>query len=49
MGSLRVVLSIDVTLPGVAAFGSKLAPVTVTGKHAEVIDRFATAPDSCQP
>jgi Flp pilus assembly protein TadG len=47
-GSLHVTVSIDVTLPGVAVFGSDLAPVTVTGKHAEVIDRFATAPDSCQ-
>ena len=48
-GSLRVTVHLVVTLPGVAAFGSDLAPVTVTGKHAEVIDRFATAPDGCQP
>jgi hypothetical protein len=47
-GSLHVTVSFDITLPGVAIFGSDLAPVTVTGKHAEVIDRFATAPESCQ-
>lgn len=46
-GSLHVTVSIDVTLPGVAIFGSDLAPVRVTGKHTEVIDRFATAPDRC--
>lgn len=48
-GSLHVSVSIDVALPGVAVFGSALAPIAVTGRHTEVIDRFAAAAETCQP
>ena len=46
-GTLHVRLTVDATLPGLAALDRKLAVIPVTGRHDEVIDQFATAPDGC--
>ena len=46
-GTLHVTLEMDVDLPGLAAIGRDFAPIPVTAKHDEVIDRFAVAPDTC--
>jgi hypothetical protein len=47
-GTLHVRLTVQATLPGLAALDRKAARIPVTGKHDEVIDRFATAPAGCQ-
>ncbi|MDX6221241.1 MAG: hypothetical protein QOD91_295 [Frankiales bacterium] len=46
-GTLHVRLTVDATLPGLAALDRKAARIPVTGKHDEVIDRFAAAPACC--
>jgi Flp pilus assembly protein TadG len=46
-GTLHVRLTVDAALPGLVALDRKLARVPVTGRHDEVIDRFATAPADC--
>ena len=46
-GTLHVRLTLEATLPGLAALDRDLATIPVTGRHDEVIDRFAAAPDEC--
>jgi Flp pilus assembly protein TadG len=46
-GTLHVRLTVDAVLPGLAALDRKLARIAVTGRHDEVIDRFAAAPAGC--
>jgi Flp pilus assembly protein TadG len=46
-GTLHVRLTVDATLPGLAALDRKAARIPVTGRHDEVIDQFATAPEGC--
>ena len=46
-GTLHVRLTVRAALPGLAALDRKAGSIPVTGRHDEVIDRFATAPDGC--
>lgn len=46
-GTLHVSLTVDAVLPGLAALDRKLARIPITGRHDEVVDRFAVAPDTC--
>ena len=46
-GTLHVRLTLEATLPGLAALDRGVATIPVTGSHDEVIDRFAAAPDEC--
>ena len=47
VGTLHVTLTVQASLPGLAALDRKLATIPVTGKHDEVVDRYASAPDGC--
>jgi hypothetical protein len=47
VGTLHVTLTVQATLPGLAALSRKAGTIPVTGRHDEVIDRFASAPDGC--
>jgi hypothetical protein len=46
-GTLHVRLTVDAVLPGLVALDRSLARIPVTGRHDEVIDRFAVAPAGC--
>jgi hypothetical protein len=47
VGTLHVTLTVPASLPGLVALGRKLATIPVTGKHDEVVDQYASAPDGC--
>lgn len=46
-GTLHVRLTVDATLPGLAALDRRAARIPVTGRHDEVIDPYAAAPAGC--
>jgi hypothetical protein len=46
-GTLHVALTVKATLPGLAAVGRAGGTVPVTGRHDEVVDRFAAPVAGC--